>query len=74
MQGWSKIKGAATYAGVSRRTMEDWLKQGLKCCRLPSGTRLVKYEWVDQFLEQYSEDPANRVDQIVDRMLGGMKK
>ena len=68
MKGWAKVKTAASYAGVSERTVEDWLKQGLKCSRLPSGLRLIKYQWVDEFLEKFS-DSQNRIDQIADEVL-----
>jgi hypothetical protein len=66
--GWGKIKAIARYAGVSERTVEDWLKQGLKCTHLPSGLRLVKFSWVDEFLEKYA-DSSNQVDQIVNEVI-----
>jgi hypothetical protein len=54
--GWFKVKDASKYAGVSERTFEDWLKQGLKYVQIPSGLRLVKPEWIDQFLEQFIQE------------------
>lgn len=57
-RGWGKIKEAASYAGVSPRTVEDWVKHGLKCSRLPSGLRLIKFEWVDEFLEKFAESTS----------------
>ena len=66
-EGWGKIKAAASYAGVSERTVEDWLKQGLKCSHLPSGLRLIKYEWVDEFLGGFANS-SNRVDVIVNEV------
>jgi excisionase family DNA binding protein len=71
MNGWAKVKAAASYAGVSERTVEDWLKQGLECCRLPSGLRLIKYEWVDEFLEGFANS-SNRVDEIVNEVFSKM--
>ena len=71
MNGWAKIKIAAAYAGVSDRTLEDWFKQGLKFVRLPSGTRLIKYEWIDEFLEKFLES-ENQVDKVVDEILSGL--
>ena len=68
MKGWCKIKIAAAYAGVSDRTLEDWLKQGLKYVRLPTGTRLLKYEWVDEYLERFLES-EDRIDKVVDELL-----
>jgi excisionase family DNA binding protein len=51
--GWLKVKDAAKYAGVSERTLEDWLKQGLKYAQIPSGLRLIRPEWIDNYLEQF---------------------
>jgi excisionase family DNA binding protein len=70
--GWCKVKKAAAYADVSDRTLEDWLKQGLKFIRLPTGTRLIKYEWIDEYLEGYV-DSGNHVDKVVDEIISEMK-
>jgi predicted site-specific integrase-resolvase len=64
LEGWSKIKGAAQYAGVSERTFRRWLKQGLRHIRLESGTILVKYTWIDEFLGSM-EVSEHEVDQMV---------
>jgi len=64
MSGWSKIKSAAKYAGISERTMRDWLKDGLKHSRLPTGTILIKFEWVDEYLETFAAKD-DRVGKIV---------
>jgi len=72
MKGWGKVKAAASYSGVSERTVEDWLKQGLKCSRLPSGLRLIKFQWVDEFLESFSGS-EKKVEQIVDEVLSKME-
>lgn len=71
MEGWGKIKDAARHAGVSERTVEDWIKQGLKLSRLPTGLRLFKYEWIDEYLEKYMAS-SNRVDEVVDEIMAGM--
>jgi predicted site-specific integrase-resolvase len=55
MQGWGKIKAASAYAGVSSRTMRTWIKQDLRHARLPSGTILIKYEAIDEFISKYEE-------------------
>ena len=62
VQGWLRIKDAAKYCGVSPRTLRSWLKAGLRHSRLPSGTILIKAEWIDQFLEAFVVD-----NQVVDR-------
>ena len=70
--GWAKVKEAACYAGVSPRTFRKWLKEGLKCARLPTGTVLVKLTWVDAYLEKYS-DETNAVNEIVDAAIKDFK-
>jgi hypothetical protein len=73
-QGWGNIKAASRYAGVCERTFEDWLKEGLKFVRLPSGHRLIRFEWIDRFLEQYVQEPeSNLVDQITDKIFKDMR-
>ena len=72
MTGWAKIKKAAEYSNISERTMRDWLKEGLKHARLPSGTVLIKYEWIDQYLEAFAAK-EDQVDKIVNATLRGMK-
>jgi excisionase family DNA binding protein len=69
--GWGKVKNAAKYAGVSPRTLEDWLKAGyLRFSQLPSGTRLIKYEWVDQAIEKFEVQPqVDQVSRLVDGVL-----
>lgn len=68
MDGWGKIKAAAMYAGIKERTMRNWLKQGLRHARVPSGTILIRYRDIDDYLEQYcgSDHQINRiVDDVV---------
>jgi excisionase family DNA binding protein len=68
--GWVKVKEAAKYAGVSERTFEEWLKQGLKFAKIPSGLRLLKPEWIDEFLEQYIyiESGTDQIEKIIDEV------
>lgn len=48
MFGWGKVKPAVAYAGVSVRTMRDWLKMGLKHSRV-QGCVLIRYSDVDAY-------------------------
>jgi excisionase family DNA binding protein len=68
MQGWGKIKPAAKYAGISERTFRDWLKVGLPHSRLPSGTILIKYSDIDEFLKRF-EVMKNQADEMVEQIL-----
>lgn len=69
--GWGKVSAAAKYAGISPRTLEDWLKNGmLRYSQLPSGTRLIKFDWIDEALEKFIVQPEeNPVTRIVDDMM-----
>jgi len=70
MQGWSKIKGAACYCGVSVRTLRGWLKKGLRHTRMPSGgTILIKFSWLDEYLAGY-EVQENHIDKITEQICG----
>ncbi len=72
MDGWGKVKKNAERVNLSERTFRGLLKQGLRYVRLPSGTILVKYEWVDEFLEKYEVKPDNTVNDLVDSVLKGL--
>jgi hypothetical protein len=73
MNGWGKINSAASYAGVKPRTLRSWLKQGLRHSRLPSGTVLIKFSEVDDFLKSFSSD-ENEIDKIVNEAVQGLVK
>lgn len=66
--GWGKVKAIAHYAGISQRTLRDWLKKGLRHSRLPSGAILIQYAAVDQFLTAFEVEPGSQIDQIVDEV------
>lgn len=67
MKGWAKIKTASAYAGISPRTMRQWLNQGLKHSRLPSGTVIISFDAIDHFLSSF-EVQNDAVDQIVEEI------
>jgi len=64
MPGWAKVKNAARYAGISERCFRNWLKGGLRHVRMNTGTILVKYSWIDEYLTGF-EPVENDVDRIV---------
>jgi predicted site-specific integrase-resolvase len=72
MQGWAKVKDAAKYAGMSERTFREWLKKGLPHSVLPSGTILLKYSTIDDFLESYTVQ-ENKIDTLVDEVIRDFK-
>jgi len=63
--------------GISERTLRDWLKEGLRASRLPSGTVLISYQAIDEYLKRFEIDPAaegHKVDRLVDELLEGLQK
>ena len=73
MDGWGKVKSAAKYAGISERTFRDLLKMGLKHCRLPSGTILVRYQDIDIYFESFLYE-KNEIDRITDEVLRDLQR
>lgn len=54
MQGWCKPSRGAEYAGgVTIKTFRGMLKNGLRHIKLPNGRILVRYSWIDEYLERY---------------------
>jgi hypothetical protein len=72
MQGWLQVKRAAKYAGVSSNTLRGWMKSGLRYSRLPTGTILIKIEWIDNFIEQH-EFSDNELEKIVNEVMKDFK-
>lgn len=66
-QGWLRAKEAAVYSGVSKRTMSDWLKQGLPHSRV-GGCVLIKVEHIDNWIEKQSVE-LDAVDRIVSEIM-----
>ena len=67
-RGYAKVKKAAKYAGVSERTFREWLKDSLRHSRLSTGTILIPYAAIDEYLERF-EVRRNQVDDLVDKMM-----
>jgi excisionase family DNA binding protein len=68
MRGWAKPKQIAKYMDLSERTVRSLLKKGLPHIRMPTGTTLVKYSEVDEYLKQF-EVTQDNTDKIVDEVL-----
>ena len=66
--GYGSVRRAAQYVGVSPRTFRDWLKGGLPHFRLSTGTILVAYRDIDNWLARFRVD-ENRADSLVDEIL-----
>lgn len=72
-RGWTKKSGGAAYAGVGVRTFHEWLRKRLRHVKLPSGTVLTRYDWIDDFLKRFEvgagRDPVDElVTEIMDEM------
>ena len=73
MNGWAKVKDAARYSGVSVRLFRDWLKDPrLRRVVMPSGTILIRYSWVDEYLSNFETKPADTVNDIVNEVMKGL--
>jgi hypothetical protein len=53
--------------------MRDWLKQGLCHPRLPTGTILVKYADIDEYLSRFIVE-EHQVESIVDGVLKSFRE
>jgi excisionase family DNA binding protein len=72
MTGWFKPKAAARYAGVSERTLREWLKDGLRQARLPSGRILIQREWVDDYLNAFEVTADSDIGTIADEVMNDL--
>ena len=72
MKGWGKLKSGAKYADVSVRTFRPWLDKGLEHSRLPSGTILIRYEAIDEFLSKFTVK-QDRVEKMVFEIVEELK-
>lgn len=70
--GWAKIRKAAQFADVSPRTLRDWLKEGLTYSQMPTGTILIRYSAIDEFISRY-EVRKNQIDEIVSEVCKDLK-
>ena len=69
-QEFFRIAGAAIYGGVSTRTLNEWLKNGLRHSKV-RGCVLIKREWLNEYIERYLVD-QNQVDDIVSEIVREM--
>ena len=49
---WLKIKDIPEYCGISERLARDWMKSGLRYCRV-GGAILIKKEDLDKFIDDH---------------------
>lgn len=69
VEGWGKVKESSEYAGVSPRTLRGWFEKGLRFSRLPSGTVLIRFSWIDEYLKKFEVKDGSKVDAIVDEVI-----
>lgn len=61
-RGWGNFEAAAIYAGVSKRTISDWVNDGLPCAERNSKTKLIKFSDIDNYLENYKRKETSSMD------------
>jgi hypothetical protein len=71
-RGYAKVKKAAKYADVGERTFRDWLNNGLRHIRLPSGTIIIPFALIGEYLLRF-EVSTNELDEIVDQAVRELK-
>ncbi len=62
-QFYFKVSAAAKYTGLSPNTLRKYTDLGLiKAKRLPSGDRIYRKDWLDEFVERLPDalDPKKR--------------
>ena len=58
---YMKIRAAASYLGISSNTLRKYTDLGLiQAKRLPSGDRLYRKDWLEQFVEDLPEAGRDR--------------
>lgn len=67
VEAWGSINTVAQYTGKSPRVIRYWLKKGLRHSRIEPGGIVIKYQWVDEFLEKH--EAKNKVDQIINQIM-----
>jgi excisionase family DNA binding protein len=75
-QGYAKISAISKYAGESPSTIRRRLKSGeLPYYRLPSGTILIAYadvdEWLSKFRVERGRDPT---DELLAEIMSGLEE
>jgi len=65
--GWCKPSAGAKYAGVSLKVFRGWFGAGLCHVRLENNRILVKYRWIDKYLEQF--EVRNEAKQLADELV-----
>ena len=67
---WFDIPSASIeYVSASKRTFETWIKyEGLRYVKV-RGKRLIKREWIDEFLERHEVSNRNELESIVNEVM-----
>jgi len=68
---WLRPNQAASYCGISRRTLYVWFKKGLRYVKIGQ-VRLVRRTDIDEFLLQGYAINENEVDDMVTEILQGV--
>jgi len=70
MKKWLTIAQGAKHANVSKRTLQGWLKQGLRYSKI-NGTVRLREDWLNSFIEGNEVVDADTI--IVRRRLADLE-
>ena len=72
---WMNIATAARYAGVSRSTVQRWMKEGLKHSRLSSSNVKIHPNDIDAYIRSFETgiDVAAEAKAIMAKIRGGVR-
>jgi len=65
--GWLRPDQAAKYCNISRRTLYEWFKAGLRYSKIGQ-CRLIRVSDLDAFIEQFTTTEAE-ADRLVEEIL-----
>ena len=65
------MAGGAAYSDVSVRQFRGWLKNGLRYVQLPNKRILVKFSWIDEFLQKFELKKESVAESIAENLLEG---
>ncbi|MBF0449225.1 MAG: helix-turn-helix domain-containing protein [Candidatus Magnetomorum sp.] len=71
MRGYARIKTVCKYADISKTTLRNWIKDGLRYTKV-KGIVLFKHSDIDNYINQYSDDSETKSTAIVNDVINDL--